>query len=223
MKKSAITSITLIICLVFTITTSFAQETLTAKQWQEDLKYLQTTVHTDYPFLFKKVTAEHFDAEVEKLYQEIPSLEPHELPVAFARIVSLFEYGHTQITFSTVAKGGVLPVNLYHFNDGIYIEGTQKAYNTVLGAKVLKVGDIPIEKALQLIRPVVPVENDSYFKAYGLRFLTVPAVLHAQKVIPKLSKEVTLTLEKKGKIFTHTFPTIALKDLSKGSEFYDSQ
>jgi len=219
MKKRALTSITLIVCLFFTISISLAQEILTTTQWQEDLTYLQTTVHTDYPFLFKKVNADHFDTEVKKLYQEIPSLEPHELPVAFARIVSLFEYGHTQITFGTLAKGGVLPVNLYHFNDGIYIEGTQKGHKKVLGAKVLKVGGVSIEKALQLIRPVVPVENESYFKAYGLRFLTVPAVLHAQKVIPKLSSEVALTLEKDGKTFTYDFPTIPLKELSRGANF----
>ncbi|MEE9374172.1 MAG: hypothetical protein V3V00_14055 [Saprospiraceae bacterium] len=213
MKNHSIAIITLFLCMLSTI--SYAQKVLSAQEWQEDLKFLQTSVHTDYPFLFKKVTAKAFDAEVEKLHQEIPSLEPHELPVALARIVSLFQYGHTQITFGTVAKGGVLPVNLYHFNDGVYIEGTQKAYKKVLGAKVLKIGDIPIEKALKMIRPVVPVENNSYFKAYGLRFLTVPAVLHAQKVISKLSGEVTLALEKGGIIFNYAFPTIALKELSR--------
>ena len=221
MKKRSITSIILFLCIFFNVftTKSFAQEAISSKEWQEDLRFLQNTVHNDYPFLFKKVTAKHFDAEVEKLHNEIPSLEPHELPVAFSRMVSLFKYGHTQITFSTVAKDGVLPVNLYHFNDGIYIEGTQKAYTKALGAKVVAVGGIPIEKALALVRPVVPVENDFYFKAYGLRFLTVPAVLHAQKVIPKLANEVILTLEKDGVVFKQAFPTIELKDLSKNSNF----
>ncbi|WP_435578461.1 hypothetical protein [Gilvibacter sp.] len=31
-----------------------AQNNLTASQWQEDLDFLQKTVHQDYPFLFKK-------------------------------------------------------------------------------------------------------------------------------------------------------------------------
>ena len=219
MKTRSITSIFLLLFLTVLISNSYAQETISSKQWQEDLRFLQTTVHSEYPFLFKKVTATDFDAEVEKLYAAIPSLEPHELPIAFSRIVSLFKYGHTQIPFRTVAKGGVLPVNLYHFNDGIYIEGTQKAYKKTLGAKVIAVGGIPIKKALELIRPVVPVENDYYFKAYGLRFLTVPAVLHAQKVIKTIAGDVTLTLEKDGNIFKQAFPIIGLKDLSKNSSF----
>ncbi|MEH6537778.1 MAG: hypothetical protein V7719_15360 [Psychroserpens sp.] len=198
---------------------SHAQSTISSEEWHEDLRYLQTTVHEHYPFLFKKVSAADFDAAVEKLYTEIPALEYHEIPVKLASIVSLFEYGHTQITFSTVAKNGALPVNLYHFNDGIYIEGVQKAHEKTLGAKVLKVGGMPVEDALKLIRPVVPAENDQYFKAYGLRFLTVPDVLHAQRVIPKASNEVTLTLEKDGKVFDYTFPKVELKDISTSYGF----
>ena len=63
---------------------------LVLQNGKKDLKYLQQTVHTDFPFLFKKIKAVDFDKEVAKLHAEIPSLEAHELPVAMARIVSLF-------------------------------------------------------------------------------------------------------------------------------------
>lgn len=194
---------------------SFAQETITSKQWQEDLKFLQQKVHNDHPFLFKKIKQTEWDSEVEKFYQQIPNLQEHEIKVGLSRIVSLFQYGHTQIPFSTVAKDAVLPVNLYHFKDGIYVEGVEKTHQQTLGAKVLKIGGMNIEKALSKVRPVVPVENDQYFKAYGLRFLTVPAILHAQGVMPKLTDKVVVTLEKDGKVFDYTFPTIPLKDMSR--------
>jgi len=206
---------TFIIMLMMLIGTNFyAQNQLSSSQWQEDLRYFQKVIHDDYPFLFKKISSEDFDAEVEKLHKDIPSLEAHELPIAMSRIVSLFEYGHTQVPFGTVAQNGVLPVILYHFNDGVYIEGVQKTHKKTLGAKVVKVGGMPVEDALKLIRPVVPAENDQYFKAYGLRFLTVPDVLHAQRVIPKLSDDITLTLEKEGKIFDYTFPKVELEEIS---------
>ena len=217
MKTLFTTKIMLLFCILSSvfISNTAAQETLSTANWQQDLRFLQSTVHSDYPFLFKKVTATVLDAEVEKLHEEIPSLKPQELPVAFSRIVSLFQYGHTQIPYSTIAKDGVLPVNLYHFNDGIYVEGAHKTHKKTIGAKVVAIGGMPVEKVLALVRPVVPVENDHYFKAYGLRFLTIPAVLYAQKVIPNLSDKVTLTLEKDGAVFKYTFPTIPLKELSK--------
>ncbi|MEL6810708.1 MAG: tetratricopeptide repeat protein [Bacteroidota bacterium] len=192
-----------------------AQESMTASQWQEDLRFLQSTVHKDYPFLFDKVTASDFDAEVEKLYAEIPSLEPQELPVAFARIVSLFEYGHTQLPFSTLAKDHVLPINLYWFTDGVFIEGAHKTYENTVGAKVLEIEGVPIEKVFEMIRPVVPVENDQYFKAYGIKFATAPSVLHAQRVMPKFKTTVTLTLEKEGRQFTQEIASVAYKDISR--------
>ncbi|TYP75277.1 tetratricopeptide repeat protein [Aquimarina intermedia] len=88
-----------------------------------------------------------------------------------------------------------------------------------MGAKVLKVGETPIDKALELIHPVVPIENEQYFKAYGLRFLLSPEVLHAQGIIPELSENVTLTLEKEGKVYEHVFETIPVKDKPKAFNF----
>jgi len=199
--------------------TLIAQQTFTTQQWQEDLRFLQQTVHSDFPFLFKKVEKEKWDAEVEKLYAEIPDLEDHEVKVGLTRMVSLFKYGHTQIPFGTVSEGKVLPINLYNFKDGIYVEGTQKAHSTILGAKLLKVESFTVEEALKMIRPVVPVENESYFKAYGLRFLSAPTVLHAQGVIPEISEEITMTFEKDGKEMEYTLSAIPIDNLSWGYGF----
>ncbi|WP_299214702.1 hypothetical protein [uncultured Dokdonia sp.] len=219
MKSIVIKLVLLPIFFLISIGNLCSQEALTSEQWQADLDYLQKQVHENHSYLFKKIDQTTWDAEVDKLRAQIPSLAPHEVKVGLTRIVSLFEYGHTQVPFSTLAEEAVLPVNLYHFEDGIFIEGVQKENKNVLGAKLLKVGGMPLEKALQAIRPVVPVENDNFFKAYGLRFLTVPSVLHAQGVIPELSTSVTLTLEKEGKVFEHTFTAVPLKELSRDYGF----
>ncbi len=209
----------LLLFFLGSLISTYGQQETTAKQYQDDLRFLQETVHKTYPFLFKKVKKEAWDAEVEKLYAQIPNLEPHEIKVGLTRMVSFFEYGHTQIPFYTLTDGGVLAVNLYHFEDGIYVEGVQKGQERALGAKVLKIGATPIADALKAIRPVVPAENDQYFKGYGLRFLTVPAVLHAQGVIPELTTAVSLTLEKDGEVFVHQFNTIPVDQLSRDYGF----
>lgn len=182
---------------------------LTAADWQSDLKFLQQTVHKDYSFLFKKVKAEEFNAAVEKLYKEIPSLGENEIVAGFARIVSLFKYGHTNIGWrESPVKFHVAPVNFYWFSDGLYVEGTDKKYENIIGAKLIKVEGAPVEKALAAIKPLVPAENEQYFKAYGLDHLTIPEALHAQKVSKELKKTVTYTFEKDGKIFDQTIAAI---------------
>ncbi|NAS13684.1 tetratricopeptide repeat protein [Poritiphilus flavus] len=215
MKTNIFKSILLVVLSITLTNNAIAQEKLTAEQWQADLDYLQEQVHSEYPFLFKKITQEAWDKQVADLRAEIPSLAEHEIKVGLSRMVSAFEYGHTQVPFSTLAKDAVLAVNLYHFKDGIHVEGVQKDDSKALGAKVLAINGMPIEEALSKIRPVVPAENEQYFKGYGLRFLTVPSVLHAQGITETLQQEVSLSLEKDGKRFTHSFSAIPLEDMSR--------
>jgi len=185
---------------------SHAQKNLTAKQWQEDLKFLQETVHKDYSSLFVKTTPEAFNAKVKILHEAIPSLQDHEIVVGIAKIVSSFKYGHTDISFrKDPFTFSQLPFNLYKFNDGVYIQGTHKDYQNALGAKVLAIESITIKKALEAIYPVVPVENNQYFKAFGINYLKFPEVLHAQRITPTLKSSIELTLEKNGKTFKQTF------------------
>lgn len=178
---------------------------LSAADWQSDLRFLQHTVHKDYSFLFKKTTAAEFDAEVEKLYKAMPAMKEHERIAGIARIVSSFKYGHTDISWrQSPVKYHVAPVNFYWFSDGVYAEGADKEYASIVGAKLVKVEGMPVMKALEAVKPLVPVENDMYFKGYGLDFLLIPEALHAQGVTKELRKTVTYTFEKNGKNFDQT-------------------
>jgi len=182
---------------------------LTAADWQSDLKYLQQTIHNDYAFLFKKITAEKFDAEVEKLYKQMPGLQDHERVAGIARMVSLFKYGHTNMGWRDVpVKYHVVPLNFYWFKDGIFVEGADKKYESLVGAKLIKVEGKPVEEVLIAIKPLVPAENDQYFKAYGLDFLTIPETLHAQGVSTQLKNSVTFTFQKDGKTHEQTINAV---------------
>jgi hypothetical protein len=182
---------------------------LTAADWQSDLKFLQQKIHKEYSFLFKKVKPEEFDAAVEKLYNAIPFMKENEVLAGFARIVSLFKYGHTNIGWREApVKFHVAPVNFYWFSDGVYAEGADKKYQNIVGAKLVKVEGVPTEEVLEAIKPLVPVENAQYFKAYGLDHLTIPEALHAQKVAKELKTSLTYTFEKDGKTFDQAITAI---------------
>ena len=197
-----------------------AQNQLSAEDWRADLRFLQNTIHQDYPFLFKKVSKEDFDQEVEKLYQAIPNLQEHEVVAGLVRLVSSFKYGHTMIR---PTKFNQLPLNFYHFSDGVFVEGVHQDYKNCLGAKVLKVEGMPIEKALEAIYPVVPAENDQYFKGYGLNYLRIAEILHAQGVTKSLQDKITLTLEKDGKSFEQSFTTVPAQRFPQAYGFTQAQ
>ncbi|RZS93818.1 S41 family peptidase [Aquimarina brevivitae] len=203
----------LIILQLFVLSSLSAQEPLTATQWQEDLRFLQQTIHKEYAFLFVKTNKETFDAEVEALYQDIPNLQEHEIQVGLARIVSLFEYGHTHLSFYQKAiQFSQFPFNLYQFKEDIYIQGTHKRYANAVGAKVIAVAGKPIAEVLKAIEPTVEAENSQYFKAYGINNLRYPEILHAQSITDSLQDEIELTLEKNGKTFTQSFTVLEKGD-----------
>lgn len=197
--------------LVFFLSSSFilAQPDITPEQWQDDLRYLQRTVNSEYSHLFKKVSEEDWNQAVDQLYEQIPQIVKHEITVGLAEIVSMFGYGHTALWLTSWRYNhGVdftqMPYNLYQFSDGVFVQGVHVDFTEALGARVLKVGKTGIDKALELIKPVFPSENDQFFKAHGLHYLGVPEILHAKGVIDQLDT-VSLTLEKEGRTFEMTF------------------
>ena len=182
---------------------------LSAADWQSDLRVLQQTIHKDYAFLFKKVTADEVDAAIEKLNTAMPSMQDHERMAGLARIVSLFKYGHTSTSWrQSPVKYHIAPVNFYWFSDGLYAEGADKRYSSIIGAKLVKVEGVPVMKALEAVKPLASAENDQFFKAYGLDFIAMPEALHAQKITTRLKTTVTYTFEKDGKTFDETLTAI---------------
>ncbi len=190
-------------------TTKIVVTKLTAADWQADLRFLQQTVHKEYTFLFKKVTAQAFDTEVEKLYKGLPAMKDHERMAGLARIVSLFKYGHTSIGWrESPVQYHIAPVNFYWFSDGLFAEGADIKYAAIVGAKLVKVEGVPVKQVLDAVKLLVPVENEEYFKAYGLDFITMPEALHAQGITKELKTTVTYTFEKDGKLFDQTMTAL---------------
>lgn len=93
-----------------------AQKTLSVTEWQEDLRFIQNTIHKDYSFLFVKTTKQEFDTRVETLYNDIPNLESHEIKVGITRLIASFKYGHTcphtEVLSTRMRIGWMLETNL---------------------------------------------------------------------------------------------------------------
>ncbi len=201
---------TLLGCALFI--SSQAQTKLSSDQWRQDLDYFQKLVHTKYEPLFYRVTKQDFDSAVASLRKDIPNLERHEIIVGFAKLAAMFKYGHTGMPLAFSMHGPAvktgfhkIPINFYIFSDGLFVQGIHKDYEKAVGAKVIKIGTKSIDEALDAIRPVVSIENEQFFKSYGVKYLSIPEVLHAQGISQSLTN-VPIRFEKDGKQFTINFP-----------------
>jgi tetratricopeptide (TPR) repeat protein len=203
----------IIILILFLSSAAFSQINSTSAQWEEDLRFLQNTVHKDYPFLFKKTSAENFNNRVEELSKNIPKLKEHEIITKMASLVSSFKYGHTKLDWSNERVGfHQLPVNFQYFKDGIFVQGAMQKDEKIVGAKLVAVEGVPVEEVVKKIYEVVPAENDQYFKAYGINYIRVPEILHTQGIIEDFSTEVNFTFQQDGKNFNHRLSSLDDKE-----------
>lgn len=194
----------LINLLLITFSAS-AQQPLTSANWQSDLRFLQATIHKDYPFLFKNISASAFDAEADKLYKAMPRLQDYQCLAGLTRMVASIKYGHTALNWRTApVKYHLAPINFYWFDNGIFVEGTTKENASILGAKLTSVEGKPLKEVLDAIKLLVPAENDQYFKSRGLDYLANPEALHAQGITTSLKKTITYTFEINDSIFNKT-------------------
>lgn len=198
-------SIILAICVFIAFQTGMAQE-MSATQWKEDINYLRNLVDEKYPFLYKKITKENFHEQAEALVSQNGSREDYEVVAGIMKLVSSFGYGHTSIGLrDTPFTLTQLPVHLKEFKDGIFIEGASAAHADHAGAKVLQIAGSDVKEVYKRVYPYFPAENSQFFKAYGMNYLVYTELLTVEGFIESPTDEVTLTLEKDGKVYEQVF------------------
>lgn len=173
-----------ILILVFAMPSH--SQSIDKKLWQDDLRYLQSTIHTKYSNLFYNVTPHQFDSTIEKTIKEIPSMEDYQFQVAVGKIMAMFRIGHTQAGYLFqpfhTATGEKLfpsiPIEFYMFSDGFFIKSAASKFKDIVGARILQIGDYPTKEALDKLRPFVNYENEQGFIASAPFYLRFPKLVY---------------------------------------------
>src|SRR5436190_13511511 len=131
--------------------------------------------------LFHAMTHAQFDSALQSIDQDLPHLRRHQVIVDLQRLAALVGDGHTNVSpwRDTSAVFQQLPVALYWFDDGIFVRATTKGQASLLGARVVRIGGIPVEGALARVRTLVSRDNEMGVRAWAPVLLTMPEVLHA--------------------------------------------
>lgn len=159
--------------------------------WRADLAYMARRMEQGHYDLFGRETPlsrEVWQAVIADLDQHIPTLEDHEIVVELMRIVALAGDGHTNLFPFGVEQGYLAeqkglfdyaPVMFYLFEDGLFVRGAKQEYKETVGARVLRIGSVTAEEALERIKPLVFNDNIMQIKRQGPLLLSCPAIAHA--------------------------------------------
>ena len=153
---------------------------------QRELSELAETMEVTHPDLFHDVPRATFRAEAAKLANAAPELTRDELVVGVMLLAALpgARDGHTAVyPFDQHARGlHVYPLRLYDFADGLHVVGSLGAED-LTGRRVTAIGDRPIAEVVELVRPLVPRDNESGFRWLLPEYLTTAEVLRGLGIV----------------------------------------
>jgi len=179
---------------IFVIAASLsAQNVDRVQQWRDDLAVLKTELSQKHKDLFFKLNRDEFEREAARIHDAIPTMSDAEIKIDIIRLVAMAGDGHTQVWWSA-DDFRLVPISFYRFSDGWFVVRAGGEYKRTLGARLVKIGDTDIEKAVEALSPFVACDNRYCLNDRLPRYLNNADFLHRAKLISNTA-EARFTFE----------------------------
>jgi hypothetical protein len=156
---------------------------ITPHQWHEDLAFFARELPKRHANAFHFIPRERFEKEVAELDAKLDHLNADEVYVGMDRLANLVGDGHTFIKFPP--DTAAFPLLLARFGDEYRVAAVRPGLEKALGARVVKVQEMPMARAAELAEQLTPQdENPSLRRGEAGQFLTMGIVLHGLGIIP---------------------------------------
>lgn len=185
---------------------------LSAEQWREDLRVFAAELPKRHKNAFHSMKREDFENAVKELDREIPNLKSAEVFVRFLKLIAMVGDGHTSIQESALFGLGFYPLRYHVYPEGVFVQSASAEYADLVGGKVVKIGDFPIEKVVSQLKEISWGDkgNEQSKKVETAFLLSIPKVLQGLKIADGEEK-VNVTVENNGQ--QKTIEIKPLKDL----------
>lgn len=143
---------------------SIAQK-LTKQDWTEDIDYLKEELPQKHYDLFHLKSRDYFNNEIEKLKSQLTEFDDLTIAIKLKQIIAKMGDTHTDIDISSfLEKSEFLPLNLYWFSDGLYILNTIENHKELLGKRIEKINDFPVNVIADSLSTLFYPENQALIK-----------------------------------------------------------
>lgn len=178
--KRSITRRTLMVLAAFSAATasplaaqtaaSDGRVTLDKEAWLQDISQFRREV-IERDAAFSEEARSKALRRLDALGSRLPSLSDAEIAVEMARSAALAENAHTRL--DPLRNRGVwrrYPIRLWKFSDGWRVIAARPDHAALLGAKVIAVGDVPVNEAEAALTPLFAGNKgwSAYMASYSL-------------------------------------------------------
>jgi hypothetical protein len=156
-------------------------------RWGQAIEYLGAELPRLHVDPFFKVSEADFRQSVADLSAAVPDLNDEQLTVGVMRIVASIGDAHT-IAFSKSNEPPRLPLEMRWLADGLIVTGASPDYKQAVGARVVRVGDHPVEEAFEAVRPLIAADNEMQVLNDTPIHLGNPSILYGLGLIPGMDR-----------------------------------
>lgn len=164
--------------------------------WTSEIETIQNQLPKLHKNLFFKLTKDQWNSRLEKLKENIDQLTDSQVRVELMRTVASVGDGHTSTYLNT---DSFFPFYFVWLKDGIFCEAATSSQNDALCKKLVAVGGIEIDKAVEMISECVSHDNEYGLKDNLTYWLTDVDVLTGLGIIKDTTNAIYTFEDKQGK------------------------
>jgi hypothetical protein len=178
--------------------------------WQQDVRVIARELPARHPNLFYRLTRAQWDSAVTATEKRIAALPRTQAVVALMELVALAHDGHTSINplFDRAFGARTYGVELYRFDDGMFVRSAAPEYPSLAGAKVLRIGRVNVDSALAAAARIISHENEWWTRAWAPMWLSIAELDDGLGLVEDM-EAVPLVVERAGRRETVTLRPVA--------------
>ena len=131
-------------------------------KWIEDIDFLASQLPKKHANLFFCCKEEHFFSEIQALKNKVPKISSYEICIEISKIIAAFRDAHTS---ALLPVNLLLPIEVYWFNEGIYIISAIEKYRELENLRITHVDGLEIHKFIKTLSKIISYENKNFLKA----------------------------------------------------------
>jgi tetratricopeptide (TPR) repeat protein len=156
---------------------------------RSDLQVLVREVKRRAYAPFREVSEETFDAAARELHDAIPDVTDGRVLAGMRKLVRLLGDAHAYVhpSFDDTDLFRPLPIQLFEFEEGMFVVAADPAHEDMLGSKVLAIGERTLGEAVAAVEPLVALDNGNrrWLRNMTAARLTDAAMLEALDIVPR--------------------------------------
>lgn len=176
--------------------------------WRRDIEHLVAEARRLHAGPERPAHSAAFARAAAELSRRVPDLPDRRVVVELQRLLAMLGDGHSLVYPMPGPRTSfqMLPVELYQFEDGLFIVDGSGPAQELIGSRVVRFGPLRTEEVLRRMAPYVSRDNEIGLKAFVGLYAVMPAFLEAWgatsdtsrvglTVVDRAQRERTVTLD----------------------------